>query len=128
MGVLDLFRPKWKHSDSDVRMAAAKELDDVEILKQMAGHDKDWFVRHGVFDLLRSRDPGDDIYAYLAKDAMDEEIRRKAIKRLRDEETLKWVAKNDKYRYIRDAAEHRLEELRSNLYGEDTAASEKAQA
>jgi hypothetical protein len=54
----------------------------------------------------------------LARHAGDEEIRRKAIKRLTDQAVLQDVASGDKYRYVRDAAEHRLEELRENLWGE----------
>lgn len=118
MGLFDVFRPKWKHSDPDVRVAAASELDDENILIEMAAKDREWFVRHHAFDVLRSRDCGQHVYAQLARTASDEEIRRKAIKKLTDQAVLQEVAANDKYRYIRDAAEHRLEELRENLWGE----------
>lgn len=118
MGVFDLFRPKWKHSNPDVRVAAAKETDDEKILTEMAAHDREWFVRHNAFDLLRSRNCGQHVYAHLARHAGDEEIRRKAIKRLTDRDVLQQVAAGDKYRYVRDAAEHRLDELRQNLWGE----------
>jgi hypothetical protein len=118
MGVFDLFRPKWKHSDPDVRVAAANETSDESILIEMAAKDREWFVRHNAFDVLRSRNCGQHVYAHLARHAGDEEIRRKAIKRLTDQAVLQGVASGDKYRYIRDAAEHRLEELRENLWGE----------
>ena len=118
MGVFDLFRPKWKHSDPDVRVAAANETGDESILIEMAAKDREWFVRHNAFDVLRSRNCGQHVYAHLARHAGDEEIRRKAIKRLTDQAVLQDVASGDKYRYIRDAAEHRLEELSENLWGE----------
>lgn len=118
MGLLDLFRPKWKHSDPDVRIAAASEVSDENILIEMASQDREWFVRHNVFDVLRSRDCGQHVFAHLARHSRDEEIRRKAIKKLTDQAVLQDVAANDKYRYIRDAAEHRLEELRENVWGE----------
>jgi hypothetical protein len=118
MGVFDFFRPKWKHSDPDVRIAAASEVSDENILIEMAAKDREWFVRHNAFDVLRSRDCGQHVYAHLARHAGDEEIRRKAIKRLSDQAVLQEVASGDKYRYIRDAAEHRLDELRENLWGE----------
>ena len=118
MGLFDLFRPKWKHSDPDVRIAAASEITDENILVEMAANDREWFVRHNAFDLLRARNCGQHVYAQLARHAGDEEIRRKAIKRLTDQAVLQEVAGGDKYRYIRDAAEHRLEELRENLWGE----------
>ena len=126
MGLFDLFRPKWKHSDPDTRLEAAREMTDQTLLRQMAATDRDWFVRHRVFDIIRERDPGDSAFAFLAKNSTDEEIRRKAVKKLRDETVLEDVAKNDKYRYVRDAAEHRLEELRSNLYGETSGEQAKA--
>jgi hypothetical protein len=126
MGLFDLFRPKWKHSDPDTRLEAAREMTDQTLLRQMAATDRDWFVRHRVFDIIRERDPGDSVFAFLAKNSSDEEIRRKAVKKLRDETVLEDVAKNDKYRYVRDAAEHRLEELRSNLYGETSGEQAKA--
>jgi hypothetical protein len=118
MGLFDLFRPKWKHSDPDVRLAAAKDVADENILIEMAAKDREWFVRHNAFDVLRSRNCGQHVYAHLARHAGDEEIRRKAIKKLTDQAVLEEVAGSDKYRYVRDAAEHRLEELRENIWGE----------
>ena len=118
MGILDPFRPKWKHSSPDVRAEAAKEIGDEKILVEMAAKDREWFVRHNAFDVLRSRDCGQHVYAELARHAADEEIRRKAIKKLTDRKVLEEVAARDKYRYVRDAAEHRLEELRQDLWGE----------
>lgn len=126
MGLFDLFRPKWKHSDPDTRLEAARAMTDQTLLRQMAATDRDWFVRHRVFDIIREQDPGDSVFAFLAKNSSDEEIRRKAVKKLRDETVLEDVAKNDKYQYVRDAAEHRLEELRSNLYGETNGEQAKA--
>jgi hypothetical protein len=126
MGLFDLFRPKWKHSDPDTRLEAAREMTDQTLLRQMAATDRDWFVRHRVFDIIREQDPGDAVFAFLAKSSSDEEIRRKAVKKLRDQAVLEDVAKNDKYQYVRDAAEHRLEELRTNLYGETNGEQAKA--
>ena len=118
MGLFDLFRPKWKSSSPDVRIEAAGGMTDHNLLQEMAANDRDWFVRHRVFDLLRDQNASDSVYAFLARQSSDEEIRRKAVKKLKDEAVLEDVAKNEKYRYVRDAAEHRLEELRLNLYGE----------
>ncbi len=105
-------------------MAAAGELDDPMILRTMVIEDGHWLVRHRVFDILREKYPDQEMYTELARNSDDEEIRRKAIKRLLDESALGEIAKNDKYRYVRDAAEHRLEELRTNLWGEKSVASE----
>ena len=118
MGLFDLFRPKWKHSEPDVRIAAAQQLEDSSTLMQMAASDREWFVRHRVFDVIREKFADQTTYAYLARNSIDEEIRRKAVKLVLDETVLEDIAKNEKYRYVRDAAEHRLEELHSDLWGE----------
>ena len=77
-----------------MRIEAAGALSDMEALQEMAAHDRDWFVRHRVFDIVRDRNPGDHVYAFLAKNSEDEEIRRKAVKKLKDETVLQEVAKN----------------------------------
>ena len=118
MGLLDGLRPKWKNSDPDVRLAAAKELTDIGLLKEIVCTDRDWMVRHHVFMALKDLNPPEAVFIDLAKTASDEEIRRKAIKKIKDQAALEGIAKNDKYRFVRDAAEHRLEELRTNLWGE----------
>ena len=120
MGLLDSLRPKWKNSDPDVRITAARELDNPEILVGMAANDPEWFVRHRTFDVIREKFDSQDNYAYLARNAGDEEIRRKAVKKLSDQTVLEDIAENDKYRYVRDAAEHRLDELKTNLWDEQS--------
>jgi hypothetical protein len=130
MGLIDGLRPKWKNSDPDVRLAAAKELTDIKLLKEIVCTDRDWMVRHHIFMTLKDLNPPEAVFIELAKTASDEEIRRKAIKKMKDEAALEDIAKNDKFRFVRDAAEHRLEELRTNLWGEKEetpAAPEAAQ-
>src|SRR5436190_1396550 len=47
MGFLDLFKPRWKHSDPDVRAEAVRQLDenDARILAQVARRETDVRVR-----------------------------------------------------------------------------------
>ena len=47
MGLLDLFRPKWKHSRADVRLEAVRELgeDDLPTLREVALRDPEVKVR-----------------------------------------------------------------------------------
>ena len=120
MGLLDSLKPKWKHSDPDVRIAAAKELDNASILVEMSANDPEWFVRHRTFDVIREKFGSQDSFAYLARNANDEEIRRKAVKKLSNQRVLQDIANHDKYRYVRDAAQHRLDELRTNIWGEQS--------
>ena len=126
MAIFDLFRPKWKHSDPDVRIAAAQQLEDPNTLMQMAAGDREWFVRHRVFDVIRDKFANQTTYAFLARNSIDEEIRRKAVKLVSDVTVLEDIAKSEKYRYVRDAAEHRLEELHTNLWAEKSGAAKTA--
>ena len=88
MGLIDGLRPKWKNSDPDVRLAAAKELTDINVLKEIVCTDRDWMVRHHVFMALKDLNASEAVFIELAKTASDEEIRRKAIKKIKDEAAL----------------------------------------
>ena len=116
MGLLDLFRPKWRHSDPDVRRAALSEVADPAILVQMIVSDGEWFVRHEAFAALRAMSPDGLHYSRVMRESADEEIRRKTVKVMTDESEIERVAREDKYLYIRDAARHRLEEIRTGLW------------
>ena len=116
MGLLDRFRPQWRHSDPDVRVAAIASIDDPATLTEIAIRDPEWFVRHEAFAALRAMVPDESHYARLLRSCQDEEIRRKAVKVVTDEEELRRVAAEDQYRYVRDAAQHRLEEIQSGVW------------
>jgi len=48
MGIADLFRPKWKHSNAAVRAAALRDLDEhdeVDKIAEMARGDADESIR-----------------------------------------------------------------------------------
>ncbi len=116
MGLLNLFRPKWKHSDADVRIEAIGGISDPGTLADIVVADSEWFVRHEAFAKLRSLEPDQGHYARLMRESNDEEIRRKTVKIMTDVTELERVAKEDQYLYVRDAAEHRLDELRTGIW------------
>ena len=128
MGLIDSLRPKWKSGDADVRLEAAKELEDPEILCKMIVKDTGWFVRHNAFARLRELKAGQKWYVKLMQECKDEEVRRKVVKVMTDESELERIAKSDKYRYVRDAAEHRLNELRENTWGEKPEPAEASKS
>ena len=65
MGLFDRFKtPKWQHKDSKVRLEAVKELND------------------------------DDILVDIAKNDSDTDVRKTAISRISDEQFLFDIAKN----------------------------------
>ncbi|MCY4187462.1 MAG: hypothetical protein OXD30_03160 [Bryobacterales bacterium] len=118
MGLLNWFRPKWRHSDADVRIESLAQVSEPETLADIIVADSEWFVRHEAFAKLRSLAPDQSHYARLMRESDDEEIRRKAVKIMTDVTELERVAKEDKYLYVRDAAQHRLEEIRTGGWGQ----------
>ncbi len=116
MGLLNWIRPKWRHSDPDVRKAALAEIEDPAVLVEIVVRDGEWFVRHAAFAALRAMKPDQSHYRRVLRHADDEEIRRKAVKVMTDVGELERAAREDQYRYIRDAAEHRLQEIREGTW------------
>jgi hypothetical protein len=85
MGLLDLFRPRWKHSNPSVRAEAIKELSpeapsDLSRLTQVARHDSDARVRR--IALKKINDP--DLLGELAQHDPDESLRRDAAEKASD--------------------------------------------
>ena len=116
MGLLNRFRPAWRHSDPDTRLESIRTIDDPGVLVEMIVRDGEWFVRHEAFSALRAMNPDESHFHRLMRESGDEEIRRKTIKVMKDEAEIERVAREDKYLYIRDAATHRLNEIRTGLW------------
>ena len=90
MGFLDFFRPKWKHSNPDVRMEAVKNLENQTLLGNIARADLDSRVRKTAINKLIDQN-------LLVKVAMnreeDKDVRKEAAKKLTDQSFLVKVAK-----------------------------------
>ncbi len=97
-------------------MEAVAEITDPATLVEMIVSDPEWFVRHEALSALRDLSPDQEHYARVMRESGDEEIRRKVVKVLTDERELQRAARHDPYRYVRDAATHRIEELRSGIW------------
>ncbi|MBI2833894.1 MAG: DUF349 domain-containing protein [Acidobacteria bacterium] len=102
MAFLDRFKPqpRWKHSDAGVREAAVEELDPQDR------------------DLLQS----------IAREDGDARVRRAAVRKLDDPETLAEVARVDSDEYVRGEASRLLIELASRDRGEASDAAVTALA
>ena len=83
MSVFDMFKPKWKSSDSQVRCRAVQELDDQDILLEICQEDSDVLVRGG------------------------------AIKKLRDASSLELVISSEEDSELQKIAGHRLNKIYS---------------
>jgi hypothetical protein len=83
MGFADLFRPKWKHSDPEVRAEAVRQLGDDQA----------------------------PLLATIARQDQDAHVRRIAVKRIADIDVLFDVAAHDPDEALRKAAGDKAEEL-----------------
>lgn len=79
MPLVDLFRPKWKHSDASVRLGAVKALDPSEksTLMQVVKNDTDDAVRRAA--LRKIDDP--DVLVDLAEEYLEGALRDLALER-----------------------------------------------
>ena len=55
MNILNLFRPKWKNSNPNIRLGALHEIDDFKVLVEIALNDIDSRVRQTATNLLNSQ-------------------------------------------------------------------------
>ena len=79
MAFLDLFKPKWKHSNLKIRVATVENLTDQKVLIDIVKNDK------------------------------NSTVRKTAVENLTDQKVLADITKNDKYDYhVRKAAKERL--------------------
>jgi len=132
MGFFDLFRPKWKHSDADVRAEAVKQLgaDDDKLLAEVLKHDPDARIRRialkkiddpqllgqvadGDPDEALRRDAAEKAQAVLQSAAISDgdEVRSlNALERLKAQKAIAEVAKRAGFESVRKAALARLDD------------------
>jgi hypothetical protein len=131
MGFLDLFKPKWKHSNADVRAEAVKQMsaDDLAILAQVVRQDPDARIRR--IALKKIEDPGvldevadSDTDEALRKDAAekastllldsacaaDEASAKSALSRIRSVKALAEVARRAQAETVRRGALERIDD------------------
>lgn len=105
MGLMDIFRPKWKHSDSNVRMAAVETLTDQVVLAEIARTDENRKVCEAAFGKLTDQ----SILAGIARIGWEEDyVRVAAIQKLADQALLAEIAKTDEKWVVREAAVRKM--------------------
>jgi hypothetical protein len=109
MGFLDLFRPKWKHSDAEVRAEAVKSLtsEDQTLLAQVLKRDPDARVRR--LALKKIDDP--QLLGEVASEDPDEELRRDASEKAQSILQAAAISERDEARSL--AALERLKSARA---------------
>jgi HEAT repeat protein len=95
MGIMNFFKPKWKHKYKHIRIAAIEKLTDQKIIGDVAKN---------------------DVHA---------DVRIAAVEKLTDQKTLENIAKNDVWGFVRYAAAKRmtdqkpLEDIAKNYWDKD---------
>lgn len=107
MNLASFFRPRWKHADPSIRVAAVNTLSDQEVLGTIARDDSDALVRHAAF--ARINDP--EQLAEFAK--RDGEFNLEAATRLADPVRLVDIARRAMSAQVRAAAVARINDPRA---------------
>ena len=100
MTLMDLFRPKWKNSNSWVRQAAVEKLTDQAVLAEIAGTDGDNDVRKAAVAKLTDQ----AALAEVAKNIWRPDVQMAAVAKLTDQVVLAEIAKTCSNNDIRQAA------------------------
>ena len=90
MGLMDMFRPKYKHSDSSVRQDAVKELTDEQILIDIAENDEHKFVREAAVENPNLKN--EKVLIEIARNDKCEYVRYSAIDKITNQEVLAEIA------------------------------------
>lgn len=108
MGLFDLFKPKWKHSNPEIRKTAVDELTDQTALMEVVKNEEDQEIRKSAARKLTDQ----AVLTGLAKNEnQDVSVRRIAINKLTDQSVLAYLVKNSKFIYVQTEAEFRLAEV-----------------
>jgi len=106
MGLFNLLKPKWKHSNPQVRKIAIENLTDLNILDQIAVNDVSEEIRMTV--AIRKQ----ELFASIAKKGASETARIEAIEKLdtnKFQKLLVEIAKNDSSKAVRKRALGKLD-------------------
>lgn len=104
MGILDLFRPKWKHSDPEKRRVAVEKIEDEYFVNEVV-----WFSKHSDTILFAIERISDATYLEaIATVHKSKEAREAVVKKTSNRLLLEKIAKNDKDMNVRFAADARL--------------------
>ena len=104
MGIFDYFKPKYRHSDHEMRLEGLEKLEDDAILLDMALNDVEKKVRLAAFEKISH--PG--YFPLIAVRSHDEDIRKEAFNRINDCEDFAQVAKLSHDEHTQKKAIHEI--------------------
>lgn len=92
MGFLDKVRtPKWKHKNARIRREAVQNLNNLDIIIDIAKNDSNWMVR----DVAIDRIDDETVLIDIAKNDNNINILRKIISKINNKEILEDIAKKN---------------------------------
>jgi ankyrin repeat protein len=104
MGIGDLFRPKWKHSNAAVRLSAVPGLTDENVLSDIAQHDADRGVRIAAVEKLSNQ----HLLQRIVRNETDADVARAAFQRINDQSILAEISRSEPRAVVRLAAVKKL--------------------
>ena len=145
MNLFDLFKPKWRHSKTHVRMVALDKMTDQKVIEEIARSDKERYVREKAVNKITNQDILYEIALtdteYKIREAAFNKIndqnifedivrqnnskcnfRKEAVSKLMNQNILTEIAKTDIDRYVRLAA---IKNLTEKNVLEDIAGNDK---
>jgi hypothetical protein len=100
MSLLDSFKPKWKHSDPNVRREAIEKVTEQKILYKIVFNDENADVRKAAFEKITDQ----DVLSAIARNDENADVRKAAIEKVTDQDVLSEIAKYDENEDVRKAA------------------------
>ena len=109
MSIADWVRPRWKHPNPDIRLAAVDRVSDQSVLDHIAKNDPNEGVRQAANARLTSvRAQAEAQLANIARNHKNYRSRRAAVECLTDQSVLADIARNDRDHALRSVALKRL--------------------
>lgn len=138
MGFFDRFKkPKWKDKNPEVRLEGLKELDDKDIIINLAGNDENWKVRSEAIERIEDENVLSNLYeseadsivrmkiagkitdsnilADIVKKDPDDDVRSAAVENITSEDLLLYIINNDSSVYVRKDATYRLAHVAEDM-------------
>lgn len=138
MGFFDRFKkPKWKDKNPEVRLEGLKELDDKDIIINLAGNDENWKVRSEAIERIEDENVLSNLYeseadsivrmkiagkiknqdflTRIAKSDDDSDVRSAAVENITSEDLLLYIINNDSSVYVRKDATYRLAHVAEDM-------------
>ena len=138
MGFFDRFKkPKWKDKNPEVRLEGLKELDDKDIIINLAGNDENWKVRSEAIERIEDENVLSNLYeseadsivrmkiaskitdsnilADIVKKDPDDDVRSAAVENITSAKLLLYIINNDPSVYVRKDATYRLAHVAEDM-------------